>query len=167
MEWPARVGIASDSKESTHCFWVWLDRHVYDCGGGVGVGVDRGARHGGGGIYTLWRCQKRAKIDLHERRAGTRCGYIPSESGQSPLPSSAFLRHTHHLTQYCPPYRPLLKHLPNMPRATKPSGKSRHDPLHVQLRQDEVTAKYGKVSNPTKRSKASKRSHGDEENDEV
>ncbi|EIM88145.1 Bystin-domain-containing protein [Stereum hirsutum FP-91666 SS1] len=54
-----------------------------------------------------------------------------------------------------------------MPRATKPSGKSRHDPLHVQLRQDEVTAKYGKVSNPTKRSKASKRSHGDEENDEV
>lgn len=42
-----------------------------------------------------------------------------------------------------------------MPRATKPSGKARHDPLHVQLGEDEVQAKYGKVTRPGKRRKSS------------
>lgn len=53
-----------------------------------------------------------------------------------------------------------------MPRATKPTGKSRHDPLHVQLDDDQIEAKYGKVSQPGKRKK-SKKSSGDEENGEV
>lgn len=41
-----------------------------------------------------------------------------------------------------------------MPRVnSKPSGKSRHDPLHVQLREDELHEKYGDVSRPGKRKK--------------
>jgi essential nuclear protein 1 len=41
-----------------------------------------------------------------------------------------------------------------MPRAAKPTGKGRHDPLLVQLREDEVDAKYGRVSQPGRRKKA-------------
>ena len=41
-----------------------------------------------------------------------------------------------------------------MPRAVKSGGKQRHDPLHVQLGQDEILAKYGTVSRPGKRKKA-------------
>jgi len=41
-----------------------------------------------------------------------------------------------------------------MPRATKQPGKARHDPLHVQLGEDELHAKYGRISRPGKRSKA-------------
>jgi essential nuclear protein 1 len=42
-----------------------------------------------------------------------------------------------------------------MPRAAaKPTGKSRHDPLLVQLREDEVAEKYGRVSQPGRRKKA-------------
>ncbi|EKM59594.1 uncharacterized protein PHACADRAFT_250194 [Phanerochaete carnosa HHB-10118-sp] len=41
-----------------------------------------------------------------------------------------------------------------MPRAAKPSGKSRHDPLYVQLGEDEHVAKYGKVARPGKRRKS-------------
>ncbi|CAE6404372.1 unnamed protein product [Rhizoctonia solani] len=33
-----------------------------------------------------------------------------------------------------------------MPRATTPKGKSRHDPLHVQIGEDESYAKFGRVS---------------------
>ncbi|KAL5636685.1 hypothetical protein ACGC1H_000595 [Rhizoctonia solani] len=33
-----------------------------------------------------------------------------------------------------------------MPRATTPKGKSRHDPLHVQIGEDETYAKFGRVS---------------------
>jgi essential nuclear protein 1 len=40
-----------------------------------------------------------------------------------------------------------------MPRAIKPTGKTRHDPLLVQLREDEVQAKYGRISQPGKRQK--------------
>ena len=52
-----------------------------------------------------------------------------------------------------------------MPRAVKPTGKSRHDPLHVQLREDELHAKYGNVSKPGKRRKG--RSADEDENTEV
>lgn len=52
-----------------------------------------------------------------------------------------------------------------MPRATKPLGKTRHDPLHVQLGEDEVEAKYGKVSRPNKRKKA--KTDDEEENGEA
>lgn len=53
-----------------------------------------------------------------------------------------------------------------MPRAVKSSGKARHDPLHIQLKEDEVHEKYGNVSRPGKRRKSSK-SEGDDENKEV
>jgi essential nuclear protein 1 len=43
-----------------------------------------------------------------------------------------------------------------MPRVQKSSGKTRHDPLHVQLGEDEVHAKYGNVSQPGKRKKSRK-----------
>ncbi|THH33809.1 hypothetical protein EUX98_g468 [Antrodiella citrinella] len=41
-----------------------------------------------------------------------------------------------------------------MPRTHKPTGKTRHDPLHVQLDEDELHAKYGRVSKPDKRRKS-------------
>ncbi|KAJ1308922.1 hypothetical protein OPQ81_004607 [Rhizoctonia solani] len=47
-----------------------------------------------------------------------------------------------------------------MPRATTPKGKSRHDPLHVQIGEDESYAKFGRVST-SKRGK--KRKSEDEE----
>lgn len=53
-----------------------------------------------------------------------------------------------------------------MPRATKPSGKSRHDPLYVQLGEDEQVTKYGKVTRPGKRRK-SHAGQDDEETGEV
>ncbi|KAH7888090.1 Bystin-domain-containing protein [Phlebopus sp. FC_14] len=52
-----------------------------------------------------------------------------------------------------------------MPRVQK-STKQRHDPLLVQLNEDEVQAKYGRVTQPGKRKKARK-SIGEEDNDEV
>ncbi|KZT26898.1 Bystin-domain-containing protein [Neolentinus lepideus HHB14362 ss-1] len=52
-----------------------------------------------------------------------------------------------------------------MPRASKATGKSRHDPLHVQLREDELHEKYGPVSQPGRRKKGQK--GGDEEDEEV
>lgn len=54
-----------------------------------------------------------------------------------------------------------------MPRATKPSGKTRHDPLHVQLDDDELHAKYGRVSQPGKRKKSKKSDREDGEDSEV
>ena len=53
-----------------------------------------------------------------------------------------------------------------MPKAVKALGKSRHDPLHVQLGEDEHYAKYGKVSRPDKRRK-SYAAEEDEEKGEV
>lgn len=52
-----------------------------------------------------------------------------------------------------------------MPKAQKASGKTRHDPLHVQLGEDEVYVKYGKVSRPGKRRKD--KDEEDEDNGEV
>lgn len=52
-----------------------------------------------------------------------------------------------------------------MPRVQKPS-KPRHDPLHAQLAEDEVEARYGRISQPGKRKK-SKRSTDDEDGAEV
>lgn len=54
-----------------------------------------------------------------------------------------------------------------MPRATKPSPKARHDPLHVQLDEDDIESKYGKISQPGKRKKSRKSQGDDEENGEV
>ncbi|KAF7978307.1 hypothetical protein HWV62_909 [Athelia sp. TMB] len=55
-----------------------------------------------------------------------------------------------------------------MPRAQqKPSGKTRHDPLHVQLDEDEVQAKYGRLSQPGKRKKSRKSLNDDDESGEV
>lgn len=55
-----------------------------------------------------------------------------------------------------------------MPRSsTKPSGKSRHDPLHVQLDDDELHAKYGRISQPGKRKKSRKGQPDEEENGDV
>lgn len=54
-----------------------------------------------------------------------------------------------------------------MPRANKQNGKSRHDPLLVQLDGDDLEAKYGKVSQPGKRKNSKKCRTDDEENAEV
>ncbi|KAJ8698269.1 snoRNA-binding rRNA-processing protein, variant 2 [Pleurotus ostreatus] len=51
-----------------------------------------------------------------------------------------------------------------MPRALK-SGKPRHDPLHVQLDDDELLAKYGRVSQPGKRKKSRTQGKNDGEED--
>lgn len=51
-----------------------------------------------------------------------------------------------------------------MPRAQK-SGKARHDPLIVQLDEDAVEAKYGRVSLPGKRKKSKRQSEEDENAD--
>ncbi|KXN86303.1 hypothetical protein AN958_10165 [Leucoagaricus sp. SymC.cos] len=48
-----------------------------------------------------------------------------------------------------------------MPRAQKQVQKPRHDPLFVQLNEDEVEAKYGRISQPGKR----KKPHKSEDND--
>lgn len=55
----------------------------------------------------------------------------------------------------------------NMPRAKKGAGKSRHDPLIVQLDEDEVAAKYGRISEPGKRKKSRRSQSNEEENGEV
>ncbi|KAF8900011.1 Bystin-domain-containing protein [Mucidula mucida] len=54
-----------------------------------------------------------------------------------------------------------------MPRAQKPTGKSRHDPLHVQLEGDEAEAKYGRIAKAGKRRKSQKSSGDNDEDDEV
>ncbi|RDB20496.1 Uncharacterized protein C13G1.09 [Hypsizygus marmoreus] len=53
-----------------------------------------------------------------------------------------------------------------MPRTSKP-GKSRHDPLLVQLNEDEVKARYGRISQPGKRKKSKKSLSNEDENSEV
>ncbi|GJJ07694.1 hypothetical protein Clacol_001899 [Clathrus columnatus] len=54
-----------------------------------------------------------------------------------------------------------------MPKAIAPKAgeKSRHDPLHVQLRKDEIDSKFGKVSRPGKRTK--KRGSDEDEAQEI
>ncbi|KAG5654650.1 hypothetical protein H0H81_009898 [Sphagnurus paluster] len=53
-----------------------------------------------------------------------------------------------------------------MPRAGKP-GKPRHDPLLAQLNEDEVQAKYGRISEPGKRKKSSRKSANEDDSAEV
>ena len=52
-----------------------------------------------------------------------------------------------------------------MPKAPKALSKAKHDPLHVQLGEDEVYAKYGRVSQPGRRRKS--RAKDDDETGEV
>jgi len=40
-----------------------------------------------------------------------------------------------------------------MPRIGKSAGKSRHDPLLVQLDEDDAEVRYGRISQPGKRKK--------------
>ena len=47
-----------------------------------------------------------------------------------------------------------------MPRTQKPTTKSRHDPLHVDIAADDLYSKYGNLSKPGRRKKSR---HGDEE----
>jgi len=54
-----------------------------------------------------------------------------------------------------------------MPRAQKPASKPKHDPLHVQLHEDSVHAKYGNVSQPGKRNKSKRDKSDRESEDEV
>ncbi|KAF7313489.1 hypothetical protein HMN09_00504800 [Mycena chlorophos] len=49
-----------------------------------------------------------------------------------------------------------------MPAVRKSSGKSRHDPLLVQLADDDLEARYGRVSQPGKRKKSHQNSDDDE-----
>jgi len=51
-----------------------------------------------------------------------------------------------------------------MPRAQKPTGKSRHDPLHVDIAADDLYSKYGNVSKPGRRQKSR---HDDQDGTEV
>ncbi|PCH41601.1 cell adhesion protein byn-1 [Wolfiporia cocos MD-104 SS10] len=54
-----------------------------------------------------------------------------------------------------------------MPRALKGTAKSRHDPLHIQLGEDELYAKYGRISQPGKRTKSKAKALDDEEGGEA
>ncbi|GAW08250.1 cell adhesion protein byn-1 [Lentinula edodes] len=54
-----------------------------------------------------------------------------------------------------------------MPRAIKSSGKTRHDPLLVQLDEDQQEATYGRVSEPGKRKKNPKKSVQENEDSEA
>ncbi len=53
-----------------------------------------------------------------------------------------------------------------MPKAPRAPAKAKHDPLHVQLGEDEARAKYGRVSQPGRR-KRSKTNEDEEESGEV
>ncbi|KAF9451994.1 Bystin-domain-containing protein [Macrolepiota fuliginosa MF-IS2] len=48
-----------------------------------------------------------------------------------------------------------------MPRTQKQAQKPRHDPLFIQLNEDEVEAKYGRISQPGKRKKSHKTDNDD------
>ena len=53
-----------------------------------------------------------------------------------------------------------------MPRTQKLStGKSRHDPLHVDIAADDIYAKYGNVSKPGRRKKSRQSKHDDNDDD--
>ncbi len=52
-----------------------------------------------------------------------------------------------------------------MPRSLKPASKARHDPLHVELRDDAVRERYGTVSKPGKRQKKKSAGSDDERGD--
>lgn len=50
-----------------------------------------------------------------------------------------------------------------MPRSQKPTSKSRHDPLHVDIAADELYAKYGNVSKQGRRRKSQHENDNDQE----
>ncbi|KAI0299724.1 Bystin-domain-containing protein [Multifurca ochricompacta] len=50
-----------------------------------------------------------------------------------------------------------------MPRIPKPTGKSRHDPLHIDIAADDIYAKYGNISKPGRRQKSR---HSKEDDDQ-
>ena len=54
-----------------------------------------------------------------------------------------------------------------MPKANRATGKTRHDPLYVQLKEDELHEKYGTVSQPGKRKKTRSSEVNEEEGGEV
>ncbi|KAJ4497638.1 Bystin-domain-containing protein [Lentinula lateritia] len=54
-----------------------------------------------------------------------------------------------------------------MPRSSKPSPKTRHDPLLVQLDNDEQQVKYGRISEPGRRQKSLKKFPENDENVEA
>ncbi|KAJ3861166.1 Bystin-domain-containing protein [Lentinula novae-zelandiae] len=54
-----------------------------------------------------------------------------------------------------------------MPRSSKPSPKTRHDPLLVQLDNDEHQVKYGRISEPGRRQKSLKKFPENDENVEA
>ncbi|KAF9779542.1 cell adhesion protein byn-1 [Thelephora terrestris] len=54
-----------------------------------------------------------------------------------------------------------------MPRAQKSASKPKHDPLHIQLDEDSLHAKYGNVSQPGKRKKARRDKSDRESEDET
>lgn len=55
-----------------------------------------------------------------------------------------------------------------MPRIHNSStGKSRHDPLHVDIAADDTLAKYGNISKPGRRKKSRHDKHNDEDAGEV
>lgn len=53
-----------------------------------------------------------------------------------------------------------------MPRAHK-SPRPRHDPLLAQINEDELVEKYGRVSQPGKRTKSRKSTDAEDESGEV
>ena len=53
-----------------------------------------------------------------------------------------------------------------MPKANRATGKTRHDPLYVQLKEDELHEKYGTVSQPGKRKKTRNSEVNEEEGGE-
>ncbi|KAL6306709.1 cell adhesion protein byn-1 [Sparassis latifolia] len=54
-----------------------------------------------------------------------------------------------------------------MPRVAKATGKNRHDPLHVQLGEDQLHEKYGRISRPGKRTKSKAKGDDGEEGGDV
>ena len=82
--------------------------------------------------------------------------------------SSLIIIHRLHISRLSrvSPYRLPFSLFPHaMPRVAKSSSALRHDPLHVQLREDEVHAKYGRLSQPGKRKKSRKSADNEDSGD--
>ena len=112
---------------------------------------DRESNPGGNGIY-----QAPGNARRHRRPRYPPKNLIQAHCTRPP---------PHHAPPSCHTSFPKTPRLA-MPRAAKPSGKTRHDPLHVQIADDETYAKYGKLSRPGKRRK-SQAADDDEEAGEV
>ena len=53
-----------------------------------------------------------------------------------------------------------------MPKVPKANAKTKHDPLHVQIGEDETYAKYGRISQPGRRRKSRARDEDEGEGGE-